>query len=883
MSDHKPLFNLSHRLGLFYFFFAADVEALAALVYLFSIPRDPKNSLIAGYSLPRLVVMAGMLAIFLAMAVLALLAFRNPRRAWSLIDPILASRGKLHLAALISAILFLSGWLVIFTPSYQFANYGAYVDRLRPVAAWLALFSLQAGIGLMIKGRVPGQKTRQDQKSKLIGWGITLGILLLAWGLIAVTRLGIKPDPLYWNQPGVPLLAGQILLAWVIGVILILAGTSQRITGWLAKIKAARLDLIIFIAIWLVTAFLWTHVPFPGSFFAPGPYPPNQQLYPFSDAAKYDTDAQYAFLGLGMNDNNYTDKPLYSTFLLLLHVLFGQRYDWIVMVQVIILGIFPAFLYLLGKALHRRAAGILVAVLAIFQEINSISASQLLLSSNSHLLLSEVPTAVGLALFTYFMVRWLREPQRRTVFPLLAGGVLGLCTLVRHNPWLLLVVVFGMSLIVYGRNRKKWFQTGLLFALGMGLAIAPWMARSWYFNHTPFYFMKTLNGSFFPSRYYTIQDVQPTPVSATPQPTSFPTSTTTPPAVTVTPGPTRTPRPFIAQIKENLKDSARKIPNALDFGSAHFFHNIVASVIALPTSLEMNDLQHTVAFPDSFWSDEWTGSLTAGQAVILFIDLALMALGIGGSWKRLRYVGLVPLVVCLVYFISNGIARTSGGRYLVPAVWVIFFYFGLGLIQISEWVIGWMANISFVHGEEILQAETSPSRPMAARYIVLPAVMLFLIGAILPVTERAFPLVFTMQKTNAERAALWLPQGSLEKTGFQAGDLAAFLQDENAAVLVGRVLYPRFYPANKGEPDRFSAFSSRPYARLVFEMIGPHLDQGVVFPMASSPASFPQGIDAVVLGCSTKLEVDAIAVVVIHPAVKVYLRSPDASLVCPAP
>jgi hypothetical protein len=31
------------------------------------------------------------------------------------------------------------------------------------------------------------------------------------------------------------------------------------------------------------------------------------------------------------------------------------------------------------------------------------------------------------------------------------------------------------------------------------------------------------------------------------------------------------------------------------------------------------------------------------------------------------------------------------------------------------------------------------------------------------------------------------------------------------------------------------------------------------------------------------LEVDAIAVVVIHPEVKVYLSSPDAALVCPAP
>ncbi len=879
MRNLNRLFNLSRRLSLFYFFLVADVEALASLLYLFSIPRDPKNSLIAGYSLPRLLVMAGMLLIFLAMAVLAFLAFRNGRRTSSFLDPILASRKKLHWALLISAILFLAGWLFTFTPSYQFAYYGAYVERLRPVAVWLALFSLQAGIGLMIKGRVAGQATWQAQKSKLVGWGVFLGILLLVWGLIVITGLGIKPDPLYWNEPGVPLLAGQILLAWLIGVILILAGADHRITGWLATIKAARLDLIIFVAIWLVTAFLWTHVPFPGSFFAPGPYPPNQQLYPFSDAAKYDTDAQYAFLGLGMNDYNYNDKPLYSTFLLLMHVLFGQRYDQIVLAQVIILAIFPAILYLLGKALHSRAAGVLVAVLAVFQEINSISSSQLLLSSNTHLLLSEVPTAVGLALFTYFMVRWLREPQRKAVFPLLAGGALGLCTLLRHNPWILLIVVLGLSFIVYGRSRKKWFQAGLLFALGMGLAIAPWMARSWYYNRTPFYFMKTLNGSFFSSRYYTVQQVQPTPVNATPLPAGLSSSTATPQAATATPGPTNTPRPFIAQLREDVKDRARKIPNALDFTSAHFFHNIVDSVLILPASLEMNDVQHTVAPLNSFWSDEWPGNLAAGQAVILFIDLALIALGLGASWKRLRYVGLVPLAVCLFYFLANGIARTSGGRYLVPAVWVIYFYFGLGLVQISEWVIGWIVNFSFIHEEQIPSAEPS----LSSKYIVLPALMLFLIGAVLPLSERAFPLVFTMQKTNAERVAMWLPQGSLENNGFQAGDLAAFLQEKNAAVLVGRVLYPRFYPANKGEPDRFSPYASHPYARLVFEVIGNHLEQGVVLPMGSPPAFFPQGIDAVVLGCSTKLEVDAIAVVVIHPEVKVYLSSPEASLVCPAP
>jgi Ca2+/Na+ antiporter len=884
MSTFKGWFTIPRRMGLFYFFLVATLEALAAMAYLFSIPADPKNSFIAGYSLPRLLVMAGMAGLFVVMALLAVMAFRNPQQVWRRIEPVLASKKKSYLTVFIFAALFLSGWVVTFTPSYKLGNYAAYVDRLCPVIIWLALFSLQAGTVILARSRTPGQAGWKGQLSSLRGWAITLGILLLVWGLIVITQLGLKPDPLYWNQPGVPLLSGQVLLAWLVGIILILVGYSRsRVSGWLSKIKANRLDLIIFVVIWLATAILWTHAPFPGSFFAPGPYPPNQQLYPFSDAAKYDTDAQYALIGLGMNDSAYTDKPLYSTFLILLHVLFGQRYDWIVITQIIVLAIFPALLYLLGKALHSRVAGILVAVLAVFQEINSISASQLLLSSNTHLLLSEVPTAVGLALFTYLMVRWLKEPQRRTVFPLLAGGVLGLCTLIRHNPWLLLVVVVGISFIVYGRSRKQWFQAGLLFALGMGLAIAPWMARSWYFNHTPFYFMKTLNGSFFSSRYYTVQDAQPTQVSPTPRPTSAPTRTPAPAQVTVTPRPTKTPRPLVAQIQEKVKDTTRKIPNTLDFTSAHFFHNIVASVVTLPVSLEMTDVQHIVASPSSFWSEDWTGSLTGGQAILLLLDIGLLALGIASSWKRLRYVSLMPLLVALIYFLSDGIARTSGGRYLVPAIWVIYFYFGLGLVQISQWVIGWITNLPELQKEEPYRSELTTPGPTAAWFLVLAAVLLFLIGATLPVTERVFPSVFVPLWSNTLRALVWLPQGSLEQAGLQTGGLGTFLKDQNTSVLVGRVLYPRFYRANKGEPDRLSPYATRPYARLVFDMIGPNMEEGVVLPMAKAPDAFAQGIDAVVLGCSTKTGVDALAVVVIHPEVKVYLRAPGVSLACPAP
>ncbi len=43
------------------YFAAAALEALAALAYLFVIPADPKNSILFGFSLPRLLLVGALL------------------------------------------------------------------------------------------------------------------------------------------------------------------------------------------------------------------------------------------------------------------------------------------------------------------------------------------------------------------------------------------------------------------------------------------------------------------------------------------------------------------------------------------------------------------------------------------------------------------------------------------------------------------------------------------------------------------------------------------------------------------------------------------------------------------------------------------------------
>jgi len=84
------------------------------------------------------------------------------------------------------------------------------------------------------------------------------------------------------------------------------------------------------------------------------------------------------------------------------------------------------------------------------------------------------------------------------------------------------------------------------------------------------------------------------------------------------------------------------------------------------------------------WNLDWFNS------VLVIIYLAVIAIGLGAVWKRLRWVGLVPLAFSLGYSLANGVGRFSGWRYDLPADWISYFYFGIGVAEIlAQWVDFW--------------------------------------------------------------------------------------------------------------------------------------------------------------------------------------------------
>jgi hypothetical protein len=248
----KMFSNKLHGNGLTLYFAAAALEALAGLAYLFAIPADPKNSILLGFSLPRLLLALALLAAGATGAALALRAWREPSwaervKAW------LSSFRVQRVAGVIAAVGVLLGWVGVWTPAYRLLQYGPYLERLRPLLVWALLVGLQT-IGLLLAWRGGGWKGLKEeltaQGGAMVYSGLTLAVLLLVWLVVALTGVGLIPDKVHWNDTGVPLLAEQVSLALVLGAAMLLLKRRLR------SRPGRSVDGLLFGLIWVVAAVL---------------------------------------------------------------------------------------------------------------------------------------------------------------------------------------------------------------------------------------------------------------------------------------------------------------------------------------------------------------------------------------------------------------------------------------------------------------------------------------------------------------------------------------------------------------------------------------------------------------------------------------------------
>ncbi len=677
---------------------------------------------------------------------------------------IAASAARRRLLSRLGGAGMLVGVLWCFVPSYAVGELSGFQTRGLPLAALGGLLGLQS----VLVGRFWNWRELLDPAARFLRYRhqvLATAFWILAacigvWIFVALTGLGISGQEDYWYEAGVPVLAAQIALA-------VLAALGFRhVEARLRQALGARLDAVVFAGVWIFAAILWAATPVEASYFNPRPRSPNREMFPFSDAGTYDLQSQSALLGYGLDYGRAIDNPLYPSFLVLVHMVAGQGYAASMAFQAAILAVFPAVIYLLGSNLAGRTGGVAAATLLALRGFNSIVGASFLNLAGPKQMLTDFPAAVGVALILLTIVPRSEAEAHQPALGIWHGAAVGFAFLIRSTA-LVLLAVAPLAILLRRPPIGKGMKFLLATWLGFVLFVGPWGARNG----------ARASGGAIPAYLSKARQVWTTrlgfedlsPAGSKPDAQGNASKGQKPADQ--------------ADAKQAARSVGMNEPIPISIAT-HFFHNMIGSVLILPTSPVLNDLSHTVKAADTIWVPRWNGELKGWRPLGLLVALAFLALGVAAVIGRRGLTGLLPLCALLAYYGANSIGATSGGRYLVPVDWIVIVYFLAGVLALLGMFPGAVADS---------EQRSAPSGAPGARSWITAALMVTLLGATPLLAES--PLVFPSSTTETLVDVLDAPATAeaLRQAGYSQQEIAAFLQDNKATAISGRVMYPKYF------------------------------------------------------------------------------------------
>jgi hypothetical protein len=681
-----------------------------------------------------------------------------------------------------------------------------YYERLSPLLWYLFIIGIQSVIFLTLVKNGFHLQEFSKRKPVYISALIAFCFLFSVFLFVSITKLGITPDTGYWGEPGVAIIGWQFILSILMGftaLLYFLLSTSDE--------KSQIPNIVVPLILYIVASVLWLSVPvnvLKNSFYAPIT-PPAYIPLPYSDAGFYDSLSQSLHIGTGYF-GTIPPRPLYVLFLTILHFFLGQNYPAIITAQTLVLALFPVTLYFLAKKLHSPAAGVTVALFAIFRELISLWISSNTRTVNSKIFTTDFPTAMALAVLCLVLIWWLERRDLKST--LIAGGFFGLVLLFRTQSLLVLPVVFVLAWLVYQRRFKEWIVASVIFAVAMTLTIIPWLAHN-YTVAGQFTFDDPRQSAIIYSQYSSTGNLD------------------------------------LSQFDPKRDSVGRRIISftfenpayVAGFITTHIMNTEIGGLLAFPLIEKFDGLSAPV---NLYWIS-WNGSLAWYNLVVVILYLVIIAVGFGAAWRRAGWIGLLPLAVNLGYAFANGISRLSGWRYNLPVDWVIYFYFGIGVIEI----LGGLTLLFGAKTQKIfslvpqLEMESITLRDFRPQYIFI--IFAFMAISVLP----WFAKGLVRPRYTASQAQLIT---KLESHGNNSEEIKAFLSQSGAVLLEGRMLYPRLYHRGDGmaSANPWPAYEIRDFSRIGFILLNNQRNDSIF--LTKDPLDFPQGADAVVLACQSE-------------------------------
>jgi hypothetical protein len=775
------------------------IQGLVTLLWLLLIPTDAGDGILLGFSAARLALLGIVLGLLLFSAVLYFYE-KLPIRDWFDIERRAGLWDFLYILALV---VFAAAPAVIFGLRLMQGDpqYAAYADRLSPLAMWFWLSSLELIIVVAFSRSEVRGTFFSDHKSiwkiALVVFSIILAVMLA----VIVTGIGITPDE-NMGAPATPVFEWQIFL-----ILLALAAFA-----FLPKQIFALVDRWAVLCIYIFTVTLWLSQPVNTAYTATPPRAPNFEIYPFSDPQIYSQYAQSALAGNGFLYPEVPSRPLYIAFLTWFHLLGRQDYNNVVVLQSLLLALFPVMLYLIGRELGGRALGFGMAMMAAFRDMNANLTVPF--ASNvtySKLLLSEVPLALFVSMFAYLVIRWLKREHASIVIPALAGVVLGAAALIRTQSVGLIVVIAVIAFLAIP-DRKQWLVGMVALGIAFTLTLLPWLARNY-----------AATGGL-------VLDNPVSQVMTMARRWSGSWGNESIPRLT-----SESDAEYSSRMTEIAIEAFRQNPQyILKTASNHFINSEIASLMVFPVRDEIRSPDELLIPQRAFWRSE----VGRYQLPVLTLLVILFGIGIISAYLRNKWIGLFPLGLGLVYNFWTALFFSSGERFVMPLDWSVYLYQLLGLISLGTFALAftrganenassWTWNLRDSH--QVVQSPGALSR----NNVILILVLILIVSVFIPFTEFIFPQKYPP-----------ITQQELEqRIGLTA--------DDGEVVIYGRAVYPRYYYSGEGEPGTEKlGYRISEQARLIFFMVGS--EKGlVIFELQDAPEFFPHTSDVYLIGTWT--------------------------------
>lgn len=751
----------------------ALLEGIVVAVFLLTIPTDPTNAFLLSYSKSRIALLIITL-ILIVFFTTALLNQRLKRRFIELLSPTSPIAQLLPWFGWVMLFLF---WLLLWTPPYRLAESAASYTRLQPLLIYITLMGVQFSLAaFIIRGKsnfndmVAGLK--QSRKWLLAGTALFLITVIVFFGLKFVANDFSGKQLLF--PPGAPLSPLQVIIAWLILVLFFLLEKASNSKKPGRKMSA----LLVFVLIWALTFAVWASITMPCSDDRPGPYPPNFACYPDINDAVYSIGSHYITLGQGVYNQWLTDKPLYMAFLALAQTIAGPFIDTYLLVQIAVIALLPALLFLAGWKKYSGAFGIFLATLTAIQGAYAIALYREVGSVHVKLENPEVLTALVLVLLAYSLFKWLSDPASR-LWSLVSGGILAISVLLRVNPFFIAPFVV-LAILLNRQHRFKAVLPGLLlFLLAFLLVFSPWFISATDSQGRNHYFIKI--EQVLESRF----SFSSNPDLAVPAPDSLSLPDISEPS-DYNPGTTEG-NVLTYALEPQFKGGVSAI-------FIHFLNNVYTGLAQLPTTLMLHPIREQVQ--DDIWARGsgtpiWMAELRAENLIALSVNLALVLIGIFQAWRKFGLPGLTGVLIQAGYYTGNAISQTSGGRYLVPVFWILIIYYAIGIFTLTTLSIALLSKNNIGSPSPADAEVHEGSLLLQPRRWIIPVLLggFLLIGFVLP-GLRLIPSQLPDEDDPAVAAAAL---NILTQHGVSANNWQEFVQDPSHIIIQGSAYHVRFY------------------------------------------------------------------------------------------